>query len=121
MLENQHEIRKIDHNKEILHNIEKGRTIDNIERYNFYKETKNGTQIKDKNTVKTNKICETIKQGEADRLRLRNRPNTGFTYKQTRSSTHWISIQDRHTESLIAESMTKYATWQRTSPYTASS
>jgi len=30
--------------------------MDNIERYHIYNETKNGTQINDKNTVKTNSI-----------------------------------------------------------------
>jgi len=48
--------------------------MDTIERYHIYKETKNGTQINDKNTVKPNRIYETIIQGEADRMRLRNRP-----------------------------------------------
>jgi len=52
--------------------------MDTIERYHMYKETKNGTQINDKNTVKPNRIYETI-QGGANRMRLRNRPNTGQT------------------------------------------
>jgi len=53
--------------------------MDTIERYHIYKETKNGAQIKDKNTVKPNRIYETIKQGETNSMRLRNRPNTGQT------------------------------------------
>jgi len=61
----------------ILHITKKGRIVDTMERYYIYKETKNGTQINDKNTVKPNRIYEAIIQGEADRLRMRDRPNTG--------------------------------------------
>jgi len=59
--------------------LKKGRAMDTIERNHIYKETKNGTQINDKNTVKNNRIYETIIQGKANRMRLRNRPNTGQT------------------------------------------
>jgi len=50
--------------------------MDTIERYYIYSETKNGTQINDKNTVKPNGIYETILRGETDRLRMRDRSNT---------------------------------------------
>jgi len=53
--------------------------MDTIERYHIYKETKNGAQINDKNTMKPNTIYETIIQGEANRMSLRNRSNTGQT------------------------------------------
>jgi len=79
LLENQHSIGKINNIMEILHITKKGRAMDTIERYHIYKETKNGSQINDKNTVKPNRICETIIQGEANRMRLRNRSNTGQT------------------------------------------
>jgi len=51
----------------------------NVESYHIYKEPKNGTQINDKNKVKPKRIYETIIQGEANKMRLRNRPNTGQT------------------------------------------
>ena len=79
LLENEHLKGKVNDIMEILHITKKGRTMDTIERYHIYKETKNGTQINDKNTEKPNRIYETIIQGEADRMPLRNRPNTGQT------------------------------------------
>jgi len=53
-----------------------GRTMDTIEKYYIYNETKNGSQINDKNTVKPNRIFEATLRGEADRLRMRSRPST---------------------------------------------
>jgi len=79
LLENQHSIGKINDIMEILHITKKGRAMDTIERYHIYKETKIGTQINDKNTVKPNRIYETKIQGGANRMRLRNRPNTRKT------------------------------------------
>ena len=67
---------KINNIMDILHIIKKGRTMDTIERYYIYNETKNGTQINNKNTVKPNRIYEAILQGEADRLCMRGRPST---------------------------------------------
>jgi len=64
---------------EILHITKNGRAMDTIERNHIYKETKNGTQTNDKNTVNPNRIYETIMQGEANRMRLRNRTNSGQT------------------------------------------
>lgn len=39
----------------------------------IFSETKNGSQINDKNTVKPNRIFEAILQGETDRLCMRGR------------------------------------------------
>jgi len=47
-----------------------------MEKYYIYNETKNGSQINDKNTVKPNKIFKAILRGEADRLCIRSRPST---------------------------------------------
>ena len=57
---------------EIVYVIKKGRTMDTIEKYYIYKETKNDKQINDKNTVKLNKIYDAPIQAETDRLRTRN-------------------------------------------------
>ena len=46
--------------------------MDTIEKYYIYKETKNGNQINDKNTVKPNKIYDVVIQGETCRSRTRN-------------------------------------------------
>jgi len=47
--------------------------MDTIEKYYTYKETKNGNQINDKNTIKQNKIYDAVIQGEIDRSRTRGR------------------------------------------------
>ena len=78
-LENQHSLGIINDIMNILHITKRGRAMDTIERYHIYKETKNGAQINDKNTMKPNTIYETIIQGEANRMSLRNRSNTGQT------------------------------------------
>ena len=76
LLENRHSIGKIDDIMDILHITKKGRTVDTIEKYYIYSETKKGSQINDKNTVKPNRISEAILQGEADRLHTYSRPST---------------------------------------------
>ena len=72
LLENHHPIGHIDNIMEILHITKKGRTMDTIEKYYIYKETKNGNQINDKNTVKQNKIYNAVIQGETGRSHTRN-------------------------------------------------
>jgi hypothetical protein len=66
LLENRHSIGKIDDIMDVLHITKKGRTTDTIEKYYIYIETKNGTQINDKNTVKPNRIFEAILRRETD-------------------------------------------------------
>jgi hypothetical protein len=61
---------------DILYITKKGHTMDTIERYYMYNETKKGTQINDKNTANPNRIYEAALQGEADRMRGHGRPNT---------------------------------------------
>jgi len=39
--------------------------MDTIEKYYIYKETKNGNQIKDKNTVKQNRIFDVVIQSKS--------------------------------------------------------
>jgi len=79
LLDNQHSMGKIDDIMEILHITKKGRKMDTIEKYHIYKETKEGTQINDKNTIKPNKIYEAIMLGESNRGRMRKRHSTGPT------------------------------------------
>jgi len=43
-----------------------------IEKFYIYKETKNGNQINDKNTVKQNRIYDAVIQGENGRLHSHN-------------------------------------------------
>jgi len=43
--------------------------MDTIEKFYIYKETKNGNQINDKNTIKQNRIYDAVIQGENDRSR----------------------------------------------------
>jgi len=73
LLENHHSIGHIDIIMEILYITKEGRTMDTIEKYYIYKETKNGNQINDKNTIKQNRIYDAVIQGETDRSRIRNR------------------------------------------------
>jgi len=73
LLENQHSIGHIDNIMEVLNITIKGRTMDTIEKYYIYKETKNGNQINDKNTIKQNKIYDVVIQGEIDRSRTHSR------------------------------------------------
>ena len=72
LLENHHSIGHIDNIMEILYITKKGRTMDTIEKYYIYKETKNENQINDKNTIKQNKIYDAIIRGETGSSRLRN-------------------------------------------------
>jgi len=55
LLENHDSIGQIDDIMEILYITNKDRLMDTIEKYHIYKETKNGNQINDKNTIKQNK------------------------------------------------------------------
>jgi len=57
---------------EILHTTNKGRSMDNVEKYRIYKETKICNQINDKNREKRNKIYDVVIDGETDRTRTRN-------------------------------------------------
>jgi hypothetical protein len=57
---------------EILHTTNKGRSMDNVEKYRIYKETKICNQINDKNREKRNKIYDVVIDGETDRARTRN-------------------------------------------------
>jgi len=72
LLENHNSIGHIDNIMEVLYITKKGRTMDTIEKYYIYKETKNGNQINDKNTIKQNKIYDAVIQGEIDRSRTRS-------------------------------------------------
>jgi 3-methyladenine DNA glycosylase AlkC len=47
---------------EILHETNKGRTMDTLEKYHIYKETHVNNQINDKNTVKPNAIFDIVVQ-----------------------------------------------------------
>jgi len=48
--------------------------MDTIEKSYIYKETKDGNQINDKNTIKQNRIYDAITQGENDRSRSHGSP-----------------------------------------------
>jgi hypothetical protein len=63
---------------DVLRITKKGRTMDTIEKYYIYSETKNGSQINDKNMAKPNRIFEGILRGETDRLHMRSGPGTGL-------------------------------------------
>jgi len=76
LLESHHSIGNINDIMDIIYITQKGHTMDTIERYYIYNETKKGTQINFKNTVKPNRIYEAILQGQADRQRMRDRPKT---------------------------------------------
>ena len=76
LLENSHSMGKIEDIMDVLHITKKGRTMDTIEKYYIYYETRNGNQISDKNTVKPNRIFEAILQGEANRMCMRSKPVT---------------------------------------------
>jgi len=54
LLENHHSIGNIDDIMEVLYKTKKGRTMDTIEKNYIHKETKNGNQINDKNTLNQN-------------------------------------------------------------------
>jgi len=71
--ENHHSIGNTDDIMEVLYITKKGRTMDTIEKYYIYNETKNGNQINYKNTVKQNRIFYVVIQGEIDRSRTRSR------------------------------------------------
>jgi len=71
LLQNHHFIGHIDDIMEILYITNKGRLMDPIEKYFIYKETKNGNQINDKNTVKNN-IYDAVIEGGTGRSRTRN-------------------------------------------------
>ena len=73
LLENHHSIGHIDNIMEILYITKKGRTMDTIEKYYIYKETKKENQINDKNKMKQNKIYEAVIQGEAGISRTSNK------------------------------------------------
>ena len=75
LIENNHSIGHIDDIMEILHITNKGRSMNTIEKYRIYKETKNCNQINDKNTVKPNKIYDVIIHGEADKACTRTQPH----------------------------------------------
>jgi len=49
--------------------------MDTIEMYYIYKETKNGNQIKDKHTVKPNKIFDAVIRGETYRAHTLTQPH----------------------------------------------
>jgi len=45
----------------VLHTTKKkGKSMDMVEKFHIYKETRNSNQINDKNTVKSNTIFDTI-------------------------------------------------------------
>ena len=52
--------------------------MDTMEKFYIYSETRNSNQINDKTTVRPNKIFDTVLQGETDRLRMHNKPNTNL-------------------------------------------
>jgi hypothetical protein len=60
---------------EILHVINKGRSMDTIEKFHIYKETKNCNQINVKNTVKPNIIFDIEVRGGADRAHTLTQPH----------------------------------------------
>ena len=60
LLENHHSMGTIDDTLEILHTTHKGRSMNTMEQFYIHVETKNGTQINDKSTVKPNKIFDII-------------------------------------------------------------
>ena len=72
LIENEHSMGHIDNLMEILYINRKGRIMDTTEKYYTYKETKEGNQINDKNTVKQNKIYDALIQGKTGRSRARN-------------------------------------------------
>ena len=72
LIENHHAIGHIDDIMELLHITNKVRSMDTIEKFYIYKETKNCNHINDKNTVKPNKIYDVVIHGETDRARTRN-------------------------------------------------
>jgi len=47
---------------EVLYITKKGNTMDTIEKFYIYKETKNGNHINDKNTIKPNRIYDAVIQ-----------------------------------------------------------
>jgi len=79
LLENQHPIGKINDIMEILHITKKRPCNGHHRKIPHLKGNQKRAQINDKDTVKPNRIYETIIQGEANRMRLRNRPQTGQT------------------------------------------
>ena len=72
LIDNHHSTGHIDDIMEILHITYKGRSMDTIDKYYIYKETKNCNQINDKNTVIPNKIYDVVIHGETDKVRTRN-------------------------------------------------
>jgi hypothetical protein len=58
LLEGQRLIGRINDIMEILHITREARAMDTTERCHIYKETKNGNQINDKNTMKPNSIMK---------------------------------------------------------------
>ena len=54
----------IDDTLEILHTTHKGRSMNTMEQFYIHIETKNGTQINDKSTIKPNKIFDIILEKE---------------------------------------------------------
>ena len=76
LLENHHSIGHVDNILEVLYLTKKDRTMDTIQKYYIYKETKNGNLINYKRTIKQNKIYDAVIQGEIDRSRARSRHAT---------------------------------------------
>jgi len=74
LLEEHHSIGHINSIMEVLYVTKKGCTMDTIEKFYIYKETKNGNQINDKNTIKQNRIHDAVIQGENDRSRSHGSP-----------------------------------------------
>jgi len=73
LLENHHSMVTIDDTLEILHTTHKGRSMNTMEQFYIHIETKNGTQINDKSTVKPNKIFDIIfKKDEKWRYKYRH-------------------------------------------------
>jgi hypothetical protein len=62
----------IDNTMKILYKNDKGKMMDTMDRFYIYQETKNNSQINDKNTVKPNIIFETIVQEHTNRWHTLN-------------------------------------------------
>jgi hypothetical protein len=60
LLENQHSIGPIKDIMEILYTTNKGRLMDNLEKFYIYVETSRNNQINDKNRVKSNTISDVL-------------------------------------------------------------
>ena len=96
LLENHHSIGNINDIMDILYITKKGHTMDAIERYYIYNEPKKGTQINDKNTVKSNRIKKPYYKGRQTDSACAADPILIHHKFLPHRSTQQKSIQGRH-------------------------